>query len=147
MTHWLIIRTDHGKEAYVARQIETRLECAAWVPVEKRLARICRHSKKRVPIEHPVLPRTLFAAVPVAREADLMRIRHLSGVEHDVALVPLVVPDSQIAVFRAEIERLNAATLAQAAMSVKKEKAKWRALKDALADVIRQAKEQLEAAA
>jgi hypothetical protein len=148
---WLIIRTDFRKEHYVASQIRL-LGFDAWVPCQMIVSRpaIARRvtAKAAVSIkELPILPKRLFAAIPVALEADLLRIRHCVAVERDAALEAVYVPDAQIAAFRAEIDRENTASLALAQAKSRKQKAKWRSLKDALIDLVEGAKQQMEQAA
>jgi len=150
--NWLILRTDFRKEAYVAAQIRG-MGFAAWVPCQMIASRpgIARRklSAPAVAIkELPVLPRRLFAAVPVALEADLLKVRHLVALERDAALDPVSVPGNQIDAFRAEIDRENTAALAlMQARNSRKQKAKWRSLHEALVEMIEGAKNQMEAAA
>jgi hypothetical protein len=150
--NWLIIRTDSRKEQYVARQVQA-LGFDAWVPVQLIAARpaIARRVTAKAHLsaikEIPILPRRLFAAVPVALEADLMRIRHLVAVEHDADSRPLSVPSGQVQAFRETIDRENTAAMALAQKASRKQKAKWRSLKDALVDMIEGARQQMEQAA
>lgn len=151
MTSWFILRTDHSKEAYVARQI-INAGFPAWVPAEKRVIRpqIARRVTAKAAFlvkDIPLLPRRLFAAVPVALYGDLLRIHHLRDVERNAAGEPLEVPQTQVDIFRAEIERLNTATLALSQSASRKQKAVWRSLKDALQDMIADARQQMEMAA
>jgi hypothetical protein len=149
---WLILRTDHAKEAYVARQIMFR-GWDAWVPAQIIVCRpaiarrVSAKSHLQATKELPILPRRLFAAVPVAQEADLVGIRHLVAVERDGDSRPLSVPSAEIARFRAAIDAENMAALALATKASRKQKQRWRSLHDALVDMIEQAKGQLEAAA
>jgi hypothetical protein len=149
--NWLIIRTDFRKEAYVAAQIRN-MGFPAWVPCQMISTRLGIGRRKlahpTVAIkELPVLPRRLFAAVPVALEADLLKVRHLVALERDAALAPVSVPGSQIDAFRAEIDRENTAALALMQTQSRKQKAKWRSLKDALVEMVESAKTQMEQAA
>lgn len=149
--NWLIIRTDFRKEHYVAQQIKM-LGFDCWVPCQMIATRpaIARRvtAKAAVQIkELPLLPKRLFAAVPVAVEADLLRIRHCVAVERDAALEPVYVPDAQIAAFRAEIDRENTAAMALAQAKSRKQKQKWKALHDALLELVESAKQQMERAA
>jgi hypothetical protein len=149
---WLILRTDHGKEAYVARQVMSR-GFEAWVPAQIIVCRpsIARRVSAKSQLqkikELPILPRRLFAAVPVAQEADLAGIRHLVAVERDGASEAISVPSAEIARFRAAIDAENTAALALAQKASRKQKAKWRSLHDALLDMIDSAKAQMEQAA
>ena len=149
--NWLIIRTDHSKEAYVARQIGL-LGFEAWVPSEIRAIR--PHCARRVTAkaavsirELPLLPKRIMAAVPQGIHGKLLEIRHMVAVERDAALAPLQIPANQVLAFRAEIDRLNTATLALASKPTRKEKAVWKDIKEALQDMIEQARERLEVAA
>jgi len=151
LTSWLIVRTDFRKEAYVAAQIRG-MGFAAWVPCQMIVSRpgIARRKLSHAAVaikELPVLPRRLFAAVPVALEADLLKVRHLVALERDAALDPVSVPGNQIDAFRAEIDRENTAALALASARSRKQKAKWRSLHEALVEMIEGAKNQMERAA
>lgn len=149
--NWLLIRTDHAKEAYVARQIQN-LGFDAWVPsqiVVTRPAmsrRVTAVANQRIK-ELPILPRRLFAAVPVALQAEVSKIRHLVAFERDGASDAVCVSSAEIARFRAAIDAENTAALALAQKASRKQKARWKQLKDALLDLIDSAKEQLERAA
>lgn len=144
---WLIVRTDFRKEHFVARQIQQR-GFDAWVPSQIIVTRpgmarrLMARSNSQAVKELPILPRRLFATCP-----DSLTVRHMAGVDRDEFMLPVLIPDDQIAAFRAEIDRENTAALALATQRTRKQKAKWRSLKDALLDMIDQAKEQLGAAA
>jgi hypothetical protein len=149
---WILLRSDAHKEHYVARQVSL-LGFSAWVPcqiiacrpqVSRRITAKAHLSKLR---ELPILPRRLFAEVPAWLQTELEGIRHLDGIERDAASMPLQIPPSQIASFRAEIDRENTAALALAQKASRRQKAKWRDMKDALLDLISTAKETLEEAA
>lgn len=149
---WIICRTDARKELYVARQLALA-GFDAWVPAQIIVTR--PHAARRITAkahvqtvkESPILPRRVFAAIPVACHGDLAGIRHLVGVERDGNQLPVSVPPGQITAFKAEIDRENTATLALAERPNRKQKAKWKALQDALLDMIHAAKERLEQAA
>jgi hypothetical protein len=149
---WLIIRTDIAKELYVARQIALA-GFDAWVPIQCVLSRpsvarrVSAHSNARKVKELPVLPKRLFAAVPVALQRELTGIRHLDSIERDAASMALQIPHGQILTFKAEIDRMNADILALNAIATRKSKAKWKNLKDALQELVSQAKTELEIAA
>jgi hypothetical protein len=152
--NWLILRTDHQKEAYVARQIQN-LGFDAWNPVQiitcrpHHVRKVTSRIQLRPIKEISILPRRIFAAVPVwaVLQGELAHIRHLVAIEHGSDSRPLSVPSEQIAAFRAEIDRENTASLALAQRASRKQKAKWRSLHDALLDMIDSAKQQLEQAA
>jgi hypothetical protein len=59
----------------------------------------------------------------------------------------VLIPDAQIAAFRAEIDRENTAALALMQAQSRKQKAKWKSLHDALVEMIDGAKTQMERAA
>lgn len=150
---WLIIRTAFRKEHYVARQVED-MGFRAWVPAQiivtrtaagRRLtAKATQHVK-----ELPILPRRLFAAVPMwaVHQAELDGLRYMEGFEQNAELCPVQIPDAEIARFKAAIDAENTAALALAQKASRRQKARWKALHDALAELIEQAKGQLEAAA
>lgn len=132
---WIIVRTETAKEGFVSAQLRHRgLE--AWVPAEKRLVRIHRLSKARKVEEYPIVPRLLFAAVPQGREAEVTGIRHLLRLERTAEGLVARIPFCQITRFQAEIERLNALSMALAAKPTKREKARWRSLKEALVELV-----------
>jgi hypothetical protein len=83
----------------------------------------------------------------VAQEADLAGIRHLVAVERDGASEAISVPTAEIARFRAAIDAENTAALALSQAKSRRQKAKWREMKDALLDLIDSAKAQMEQAA
>jgi phage pi2 protein 07 len=144
---WIIIRTDIAKELYVARQIALA-GFDAWVPMEYRSERANRLTRKRRNItEHPVLPKRLFAAVPVTVCGELMGMRHVAAIEFDAAYNPVQIPCRQIAIFRDEIDKLNAEIMALNAIATRKTKAKWKNMRDALQDLVQQAKAEMEIAA
>ena len=153
MTSWLIVRTDYRKEAYVAAQIRG-MGFAAWVPCQMIASRpgIARRKLSHPATtikELPVLPRRLFAAVPMwaVYQHELDGIRHCQGFEQNADQMVVQIPDSQIIAFRAEIDRENTAALALVQTQSRKQKAKWRSLKDALVEMIDSAKTQMEQAA
>lgn len=151
--NWLIIKTDFRKEQYVAQQIRN-LTWDAWVPCQIITAR--PHAARRVTAkahlqtikELPILPRRIFAAVPLwaVLQGELDHIRHLVAVERNAALEPVSVPANEIHAFRAAIDAENTAALALSQAS-RRQKAKWRSLKDALLEMIEGAKQQMEKAA
>lgn len=149
---WLIIRTDARKEQYVAAQLRN-LGFSAWHPVQIiacRLAasrRITSKAHLRAYREVAILPRRVFACLPVASVDDLQGIRHLVGVEFDGDMVPVQIPDSQLHAFRDVINSENTAALALSQTASRKQKAKWRSLHDALVEMIDGAKAQMEQAA
>lgn len=150
---WLIVRTDFRKEAYVAAQIRN-LGFDAWVPCQMITSRpgIARRKLAAPGVsikELPILPKRIFAAVPMwaVYQAELDGIRYFDGFEQDAEQRPVQVPDNQITAFRAEIDRENTASLALAQKASRRQKAKWRSLKDALLELVDSAKQQMEQAA
>lgn len=149
---WLILRTDARKEAYVAQQIRNA-GFDAWVPVQiiTTRAAIARRITARAHMqtikELPILPRRVFAAVPVALHAELEGVRHLVAIERNADQEAVSVPHSQIAAFKAAIDAENTAALALAQRASRKQKAKWKSLHDALCEMIEGARQQMEKAA
>ena len=155
MTSWLIIRTDYRKEHYVAAQIR-RMGFPAWVPCQMVSTRLGIGRRKlsapAVAIkELPILPRRLFVAGPniLDRElqSELRTLRHVESLETGTDQRLVLIPDAQIAAFRAEIDRENTAALALITARSRKAKAKWRSLHEALIEMIDGAKNQMERAA
>lgn len=111
---WIILRTDHAKERVVAAAVE-RMEWPCWVPLEVRHGR-AHHSRQtphRKIMERPLMPKTVFAAIPLAEIQSLQRVRYFQGIMRDVNLAPALVPDIQVAQFRAIVDRVNAARRAE----------------------------------
>jgi hypothetical protein len=152
LTHWIIIRCAQSKEAYVTRQIAL-MGFDAWVPVQHvyskpAVARRVTSQKALVKYrELPVLPKCLFAAVPMGRHGDLQSIRYFDRIERDTASCALQIPDVQIRLFRDTVDRMNAEALAYNAVVTRKTKAKWVNLKEAMLARIEQAKTEMEIAA
>lgn len=152
MTNWLIIRTDFRKEHYVAQQIRNA-GFDAWVPVQiitsrpQIARRITAKAHMQTIKELPILPRRLFAAVPVALQAELEGIRHLVAIERNADQEAISVPHSQIHAFRVTIDNENTAALALSQRASRKQKAKWKSLHDALCEMIVGAKQTMEQAA
>jgi hypothetical protein len=153
LTSWLIIRTNYRKEHYVAAQIRN-MGFAAWVPCQMIASRpgIARRKLAHPAVaikELPVLPRRLFAAVPMwaVYQHELDGIRHCQGFEQNADQMVVQIPDSQIAAFRSEIDRENTAALALMTARNRKAKAKWKSLHDALVEMVESARNQMEAAA
>jgi hypothetical protein len=149
---WIILRTDARKEAYVAAQIRNA-GFDAWHPVQIiacRTAvarRVTAKTQMRAYREIAILPRRLFAAVPAALHAELEGIRHLVAIERNADQEAISVPDSQIHAFRVTIDSENTAALALSQRASRKQKAKWRDLKEALLEMIDGAKQIIDQAA
>lgn len=153
--HWLIIRTDFRKEAYVAAQLR-RMGYDAWLPAQvivsrpslsRRMTAHARHAIR----ELPILPRRVFACIVDCHDretqSDILSLRHVEAFERGPDQTMVQIPDVQIARFRAAIDAENTAALALAQKASRKQKAKWRSLHDALLEMIEAAKSQLEVAA
>ena len=152
MANWVILRTDFRKEPYVVSQIGNMgFQC--WHPVQVIATRpavarrVTAKAQLRAYREIAILPRRVFACLPVASVDDLNGIRHLVGVEFDGDMRPVVIPDGQIAAFKAVIDAENRAALALSQSASRKQKAKWKSLHDALCELIDGARAQLEQAA
>jgi hypothetical protein len=151
---WLIIRTDHQKEQYVARQIMFR-GWDAWVPAQIIVCRpaiarrVSAKSHLQTTKELPILPRRIFAAVPMwaVHQAELDGLRHMLGFEQNADQTLVQINDAEIKRFRAAIDAENMAAMALATKASRKQKQRWRSLHEALLDMIEAAKGQLEAAA
>lgn len=153
---WIIVRTDHRKEYYVAGRIRAALGLEAWVP-SQFVARRPAIARRRLSVntlpqitEAPIVPKLLFAAVPdwALYQAELDGIRHMKGIEQDAEQRAARIPDAQIKVFRDAVARENAAAMAlAAARSKKRDKEVWRPLKDALLALVDSARQQMEEAA
>lgn len=148
---WLIVRTDARKEAFVARQVQN-IGFDAWVPAQVIVTRNAagrRMTAKAVTKvqELPILPRRVFirSSWPCGNVA--VGIRHVVDVERDSDERIIFIPDSQVAIFKAAIDEENTAALALAQKAGRKQKAKWKNLRDALLDLIDAAKEQLRTVA
>jgi hypothetical protein len=97
--------------------------------------------------ELPILPRRIFARMDWNETGALRGIRHLQDVERDGEERIVAIPDSQIAAFKAEIDRENTAALALAQKASRKQKQRWRSLHDALVEMVDAAKTTMERAA
>lgn len=150
MTPWLIVRTEAAKEHFVAKEIVRLGLGEAWVPVEIRSYRTAVVRKHRGPPqtkEYPLLPKRLFAAVPVALQGVLATVRHLAAIERGSDATALQIPAHEIALFRARVAELNADTLALCKITTRKQKRAWKSMKEALEEMIGAAKTEMEMAA
>lgn len=156
MADWLIIRTDHAKEAFVARQI-ANMGYQAWVPAQVIVCRptVARRVTAKAQLakvkELPILPRRLFARiVDIAdgeTQLEIQNIRHFEAFERNAEQRYARISDAEIAAFRAAINAENTAALALSQRASRKQKAKWKSLHDALVEMIDGAKAHLEQAA
>lgn len=150
--NWIILRTDFRKEPYVVSQIGNMgFQC--WHPVQVIATRpaiarrVTQKAQLRAYREIAILPRRVFASLPVASVDVLQGIRHLVGIEFDGDMRPVVIPDGQITAFKAVIDAENTAAMALSQTQSRKQKSRWRDLKEALLEMVDQAKAQLEQAA
>lgn len=105
---YIIVRATPRHETQVTAAIQAMgLDC--WLPLETRW-RVRRKNRPAKLWQSPALPQTLFAAIPVALQPDLQRIRYFGGIGRDSALQPITIPHSQLEVFKAELDRRNART-------------------------------------
>lgn len=95
------IATDHGmsREEFVARAIR-RWGYDAWAPFEIKAWRPTRRARVWRTREHPVIPKCLFAAIPVANHGDLQSIRYFDAIARDSAQAPLKIPAIEVRRFR-----------------------------------------------
>jgi hypothetical protein len=156
VANWIILRTDTRKEAFVARQI-AQMGYQAWVPIQiiasrpSAARRVTAKAHLTSIKELPILPRRVFARIVdyLDREtqSEIQSIRYFDAFERDAEQRFALVPDDQIAAFRAVIEAENTASLALSQRASRKQKAKWKSLHGALVEMIEGAKAQLEQAA
>ena len=136
---WIIVRTKYGKEHYVANAI-SRMGFSAWVPTEIRSYRTTgnRRTRHRTLIEVPLLPKTLFAAIPEALQRDLGTVRYYTSLERDEALEALKIEDWEMAAFRTEVEASNEQERdRQKRQATRPRKRQWMAAPAALQELLR----------
>jgi hypothetical protein len=148
---WIIIRTDARKEHFVAAQIRD-MGFQSWVPCQMIASRpgISRRvtAKAAVQIkELPILPKLLFAEMDVFDAPAIMGIRHFKEIIRDNEERIVCIPASQISRHREALEQENASTLALVAAKSRRQKARWRSLKDALLDLVDSARQKMGEAA
>lgn len=126
---WRVVRIVTGKEAVVNRAL-LRRGIETYLPMEIRSYRPSKHTKRRVCTEVPLIPRVLFAALPV-EAPSLSKHRYVTGLQRDAAGELVAIPAVQMARF---IEA-HTEWLAEALRKAKggepggrrtKRKAKWR---------------------
>ena len=93
--HYLIVKTDFAREAFVAKAIR-RMGYDAIMPVECHAARVSRLTKAKKVVERPAIPRVLFAAIPGAAIGNLQTIRYYHSLQRDFAAQPLLIPIWQV---------------------------------------------------
>jgi hypothetical protein len=110
MTDWLIIRADHQRELSVAREIARHFP--AWVPMLSYLHARKLPSAKKATVtlkQRPLMATYVFEAVPGHAVGDLHAIEGFASVEYENgSWTPVSIPELQIDVFRAMIDRENA---------------------------------------
>ena len=150
---WLIVKTDFRKEQYVASQIGKQ-GYDVWHPVQiiacrpAASRRVTAKAQLRAFREIAILPRRVFVRMDyIDRDTYIDAPRHVLGFEMGPEGNALRIPDQQIAAFRAVIDAENTAALALSQKASRRQKAKWRDLKEALVELIDGAKAQLEQAA
>ena len=109
---WLIVRTEYHRELSVAREIGRHFP--AWVPMLSYLHAKRQPSTKKATVtlkQRPLMATYVFAAVPDHAVGELHGIDGFHAVEYGSgSWVPLSIPQIQIDVFRAMIDRENAIT-------------------------------------
>lgn len=145
---WFILRLkEHDKERYVEAAINRIEGWSAWTPMEVRMARISPRHKARREFENALLPKRLFAAFPAHLQPEVLRIRYVDSIERGSDFLPLLVPSRQLDLFRSTIADMNARIRALKTATTKKDKARWKSMKEALEALINEAKEEKEMAA
>lgn len=135
---WVIVNTVRGKEDRVAWALAAK-GFDAWVPKLATSHRIHRKSARRQVEELPLLSGRLFAAVPVAAEADCASVRYLDGIERDIAATTRRIASHEVALFRATVAQYNSEVRALAAINrgpKGRTRQKWKQLHDALRDLM-----------
>jgi len=139
---WLIIRTDYQRELSVAREISRHFP--AWVPMLSYLHAKKLPSQKKATVtlkQRPLMATYCFAAVPGHAVGELHAIDGFHAVEYgNGSWTPLSIPQIQIEVFRAMIDRENAITENQYRRQTQNKRVK-RVVKlgpDALAEVMQE---------
>lgn len=97
MICWRVIRIVTGKEAVVNRAL-LRRNLETYLPMEVRSYRPSKHTKRRVCMEVPLIPRVLFAALPV-EAPSLSKHRYVTGLQRDVTGELVTIPQRQMVSF------------------------------------------------
>jgi hypothetical protein len=139
---WLIIRTDYQRELSVAREISRHFPF--WVPMLSYLHARKLPSAKKATVtlkQRPLMATYVFSAVPMGAVGELHAIDGFASVEYESgSWTPLSIPQIQIDVFRAMIDRENAITENQHRRQTQNKRVK-RVVKlgpDALAEVMQE---------
>ena len=150
--NWLIVRTDFRKEQAVAIQIAKK-GYDVWVPLQilsKRAPGARRHmdrSNVRIPVNRPVCPSLLFAAVPLDSVERILGIRHLTRLEQTSENTWALVPDNQVQAFKEAIDALNKATQMLTLAAHRQQKKRWKSLQDGLLELVAAVTSPIEEAA
>lgn len=97
MICWRVIRIVTGKEAVVNRAL-LRRGLETYLPMEIRSYRPSRHTKRRVCVEVPLIPRVLFVALP-SEAPSLSNHRYVTGLQRDAFGELVVIPHWQMVSF------------------------------------------------
>lgn len=97
MIVWRVIRIVTGKEAVVNRALGRR-NIETYLPMEIRSYRPSKHTKRRVPVEVPLIPRILFAQIP-SEAPSLASHRYVTGLQRDVFGELVAIPHRQMVWF------------------------------------------------
>lgn len=154
---WIIVKVAPRKESRVAKIIQD-MGFEAWAPCQ--LVPVRPHASRKITAkahlikirEISLLPRRVFVEAPHnsrpgALYGDIAGVRHIGGLELGPASTPLLIDSEQLTRFRAAIDAENAAALALAAKPNRKQKARWKSLKDGLQDAILDARKEIDMAA
>ena len=139
---WIIVRTQHRKEASVASLISSLARCATWHPVQivpcrpAISRRVTAKAHLRPFREIAILPRRVFACLDWHAAPSLMGIHGVTEIERDGEERVITIPDGQLAAFRAALDAENRAAMALVAVSTKRQKQRWQSLHDALLTLI-----------
>ena len=153
---WIILRCAFRKEPYVVEALR-RHGYEAWHPVQivacrpAIARRVSSKAQLRTYREIAILPKLVFVGGPdlFDREvqSELRTLRHVECLETDSEQRVVQIPAAQIAAFRATIDAENTASLALAQKASRRQRARWKNLKDALLELVDSAKQQMEQAA
>ena len=154
---WILVKVAPRKEPYVAQFIRD-MGFEAWAP--SQLVAVRPHASRRVTAkahltkirEIALLPRRVFVEVPHnsrpgALYGDIAGVRYIGGLELGPGSTALLIPSTQLSRFKDAIDAENAAALALSTKPDRKQKARWKSLKDGLQDAILDAKKEIAIAA
>ena len=92
---WLILRTAIAKEKHLER-LATMQGIEADCPLDIRSKAVSRHTRRRLAIETPLIPRVLFLKAPGLPILP----RHAIGYVRDITGAILAIPDREYARFK-----------------------------------------------